>query len=257
MMLWAFTGESHNRQNFNIATPGRLETLSKIGPSQTGIEYLHFSSCGTNVVVKCSSRQLPEVYSLQTNPIYNLGIRLQQEDLISSSTSEMYSTDTSLLYSPDQSRIHQGQSLIRNSSAYRVNLSQDRTQSHLELTKVSNDAKTRQHLVSFPNSWTDLDNSIDITLSKASDTDRNVRVMINQGHKSWYEASEQQESHFPIIVDKDSRAFLPAQSQSLDRRRKRDAAEMLEFDTLFAEDGDELNAPKQRLIEYGGNVPKN
>jgi hypothetical protein len=257
IMLWAFTAESHNRQNFNIATPGKLETLSKIGPSQTGIEYLHFSSCGTNVVVKCSGRQLPEVYSLQTNPIYNFSSRLQQEDLISSSNSEMYSTDTSLLYSPDQSRIHQAQSLIRNSSAYTVNLSQDRTQSHFELTKVSNDAKTRQHLVSFPNSWTDLDNSIDITLSKANDSDRNVRMMINQGHKSWYEASEQQESHFPMIVDKDSRAFLPAQSQNFDRRRKRDAAEMLEFDALFSEDGDELNAPKQRLIEYGGNAPKN
>ncbi|KFZ09338.1 hypothetical protein V501_05591 [Pseudogymnoascus sp. VKM F-4519 (FW-2642)] len=210
IMLWAFTAESHNGQDSNISTHGKLETLSNIGPSQTGIEYLHFSSCGTNVVVKCSGRQLPEVYSLQTNPIYNLSIRLQQEDLISSSTTEMYSTDTSLLYNPDQSRIHQGQSLIRNSSAYRVNLSQNRTQSHLELTKVSNDAKTHQHLVSFPNSWKDLDNSIDITLSKANDTDRNVRMMINQGHKSWYEASEQQEAHFPIIVDKDSRAFLPA-----------------------------------------------
>ncbi|OBT88099.1 hypothetical protein VE02_03625 [Pseudogymnoascus sp. 03VT05] len=167
----------------------------------------------------------------------------------------MSSTDTSL-DRPDQSQIHQGQSLIRNSSAYRINLSQDLTQSHLELTKVSNDAKTRQHLVSFPNSWTDLDNSIDITLSKAIDADRNVRMMINQGHKSWYDASEPQQPHFPIIVDKDSRAFLPAQSQRFDRRRKRDAAEMLEFDAIFSEDGDDLNASKQRLIDYGGNAPK-
>jgi hypothetical protein len=254
MMLWAFTADN------GASASSKRENLSNIGPAQTGIEYLHFSSCGTNVIVKCTGNRLPDVYSIRTHPVYILGIRLQQANPITPSPSEMYSAEAAWSDNSNQSlmapkqRIHSGQALIRQSSTYQVNLSMQQNSNHLELTKVSDSSKTSQHLVSIPNSWTDFNKSVDVALSSSCGADQNVKVVMHQGHKPWYDPTETHEMHFPIIVEKDSRAFLPAESESFSGGRKRDASEMLEFSAVFLEDAGGQKAPKQRLIEYGSNV---
>jgi hypothetical protein len=240
-------------------TSRRNGILSNLGPPLTGIELLHFSACGKNVIVKCIGKTLPEVFSLEENPAYTVALQLQRELPLRSSAQETDSTDITLSENASQSlivpmqRIGHGQALMTHSSSYQVNLSHQQTQSHLELTKTSNNTKTRQHLVSFPDSWTDLDSSVNITLSNTGGADQNIKMVLNQGQKQWYDPTETREMHFPILVEKDSRALLQAESQNISQGRKRTAAEMLTSSTENGQAGHEQIAGQQRLIEYRNN----
>ncbi len=81
---------------------------------------------------------------------------------------------------------------------------------HIELTKTANLAKTTQHLVSVPDSFHDFDDSIDVSMSQTNVTSQgsNIKLVLGQGPKDWYGPTEGRQAHFPIIVDKDSRALL-------------------------------------------------
>ena len=256
VVLWAFTAENRGKQQLSDPASSKSETLSNIGPPQTGIELLHFSACGKNVIVKCTGKRLPDVFSLEGNPVYIIALQLQKELPSPPSMAQAHSTNLTLLDNPNQSlivpkqRIYQGQTLMADSSSYQVNLSHRQTQSHLELTKVSENTKIRQHLISFPDSWTDVDNSVNIALSNTGGADQNIKMVLNQGHKQWYDPTETREMHLPMIVEKDSRAFLRVESQNFGQGRKRSAAEMLKFSAENEQVRDEQNASKERLIEY-------
>lgn len=268
VMLWAFTAAS----KLDRYSPGPpVDDLLTVCPPLIGIESLSFSACGTNVIVKSVGRALPDVYPLERHPVYALAktlVQLGDQPLATTSVAAVESTSTDLTAlhgTHDQSlavpwlRINQNQGLVvHDSSTYQVGLPKtaagtSRAPRHIELTKTSDTARMRQHLVSVPDTFHDLDDSIDVSVSHTNVGSQgcNIKLVLGQGPKEWYDPADTREAHFPIIIDKDSRALLRADEQSFgsSNTRKRQSADMMLMPSARNEPDENPSPRKQRLLK--------
>jgi hypothetical protein len=212
------------------------DAISSPCTSPSTIEYLHFSACGTKIIVKSPGNPLPEVVSIDGDPIYQLAV---QRRLLEHSAG----TDTNLTGTMQLSTISKGESslivpshrmelgqiIVTGSSSYNVNVALGNSQRTIQAVQVSGGTKTTQTMLSLPDSWKDVDKSVHVSVEHATAKENHIKIMLHQSSKPWYDPTETHEQHFPIMIHKNTAAMLRPQHATLSAGRKRDAGAMLDY----------------------------
>jgi hypothetical protein len=220
------------------------------------VEYLHFSACGTKIIVKSPGNPLPEVVSIDGDPVYQLAVQrgpLQHSagtdtNLAGTMQLSTVSEGESSLTIPSH-RMELGQAIVTGSSSYNVNVSLGNSQRTIQAVQVSGETKTTQNMLSLPDSWKDVDKSVHVSVEHATAKENHVKLMLHQSSKPWYNPTEAPELHFPMMIHKNTAAILRPQHATLSAGRKRNAVPMLDYSET-KELGDTIRAnQRQKFLQ--------
>ena len=225
MLLWFFGASQQRSGNGKIFIVDLTqETLSL---NTHGIESLHFSACGKQIIVQEMGMTFPLAQSIESNPAYQQARGFSQPHLDPNIPSrqtgpnEYDEKETAVTILGES--MATGQLFLSGASTSRVNVSLYRNQRTVQLTTVSDSGLMRetQHLVSLPDSWDVVDSKTDLSVSAGSTRENNIRIILNMTSKPWYNLDDGAETHLPAMIWKDSRALLPPRSRMVSSSGKR------------------------------------
>jgi hypothetical protein len=190
-------------------------------PTKSGVKYLNFSACGTQIVVKFCGRFNPEVMCIKSDPVYQWALQQSQDSSNNYNVASQKQKNTQITTSnsfelavgPRSTSLALGQVVVNDSSSHKVVISRNASQRVVQVMYRSGKDEEVQSLVSLP-SWAGVDN-IDITVHAPTTREERINNILNKAAQPWYSLSDPQDVHLPAVVRKDTRAIGPL--------RKRDA----------------------------------
>jgi hypothetical protein len=250
ILLWMF-------ENNSSLELGPEDSYDEICSPPHAAEYLHFSACGTNIIIKSPGEPLPNVISIQGHPLYELAGQRRSFSQHSSKTHanlagtmglSSVSQSQSSLVIPNR-RMELGQAIVEGSTLYNINLSLGNSERTIQAIQSSGGTKVTQSILSLPDSWKDVDKSVRVSVDSAVAKENHIQIMMHQTSKAWYNPTETPELHFPMMVHKNTAAIVRPEHTVVRAGKKRNAAVMLDHSEK-EEVGDISRAiPRQKMIQ--------
>lgn len=157
-----------------------------------------------------------------------------------------------------QHRMELGQATISRSSSYDVKISLGNSERTIQAVQTSKETKTTQHIISFPDSWKDIDKSVHISLEHSTAKENHIKIMLHQSSKPWYLPADSPEPHFPMMIHKHTDAVLPPEHTTSSVGNKRNAEAMLDCsETKGLSEVTEANRRRRLLRENLDHVEHN
>lgn len=212
-MLMSFVADDADNAAIRPQTHDTLGSCS-ICPPREGVEYMQFSACGKNIVVKNVGNPHPAIYPLSQNTVYQSVLQREEardqsaawpgmDSIISHNTQN---TNALIFGRP---KLEIGKPTLTSSSATTdLGLSGWTTRRDVQIITTDEETTTTQHLVSLPDSWTDIGRSTDVSVTESNDGQ--VRIILNQGTKTWYNGPDALHRNLPVVIEKDVQALLPS-----------------------------------------------
>jgi hypothetical protein len=225
IMLWSFTSKEpriYPTQNQFLNQEQQesfSDAISTFLPTRSGVEYLNFSACGTQVIVKFCGRFLPEVHSIKSDPVYQWALKqnkAQSREHGPLGTQKHHRSNFSnggeLAVASHPKSLGLDRIVANDSSSHGVVLSSSRSKREIQVIQRSEGVEEAQPLVSLPN-WEGIDD-INISITTPSTRDERVKIILNKAAKPWYSLSDSPDVNLPAIVQKDTRALVPSRKRN-------------------------------------------
>ena len=245
IQLWMFENdcshhlESNDRSKVMNEQLGVLSTVSSLAKSEHAAEYLQFSACGTKLIFKTYGKPFPEIISITENTQYQLALQKHpQRHSAATETNHIVSMQATTLAEGQSSmiipdhRMELGQSTLAASSSFNVKMSTGNSQRTIQAVKISEETKATQEIISFPDSWKDIDKSVHVSIEHSTAKENYIRIMLHQSSKPWYLPVDSPEPHFPMMIHKHKDAILPPKHTTPSVGDKRSAEALLDYSEI-------------------------
>jgi hypothetical protein len=236
IMLWSFTSRSTQElcnQGISSEPTGFADVISTVLRSRKGMESLHFSACGTQVVVKFVGDHFPEVHSVVSDPVYQWALTQATSPGDCQSLTENHNQSgpikkPKLELERRAASLGLGTFLVGESGASQMVFSNKKSHREVQVVRQTVDGREEiQPVLSLPN-WSHLD-TMRVEVHGPTSRNDKINIVLHKAAQPWYSLSDPVDENLPALVQKDPRALLHSSSRTVNMSRKRNSrGELLE-----------------------------
>ena len=215
----AFGAQVHNRAS--EGKRGFSDVFTSLCTAPRSIEYLNFSTCGTQVIIKHHEQALQDVCSIQSNPVYQTAMEQhsQQRPLNALSTAQVSCPNHDRSRSEDtlekSSSTNELSEIFTATHSRKAELATNDSKREIRIKRISQRGEEVQPLLLLPDM-----HSADIIrfqVGAPMTREQKIRIVLHKAEQPWYTISGPADVALPALVEKDVRALAPLQKRCFKR----------------------------------------
>lgn len=216
----AFGAQVHDRAS--EARRGFSDVFISLCTAHRSVEYLNFSTCGTQVIIKYHDQALQDVCSIQSNPVYQVAMEQHSKQRPLNALSTAQET------CPNQVRARSENALEKSSSsnelsetfvathARNVELSTNKSIKEVRIKGRSQREEEVQPLLFLPEVQSA--DTLRFQVRAPVTREQKIRIVLHKAEQPWNTVSNPADAFFPAVVEKDVRALAPLQKRCFNRK---------------------------------------
>lgn len=225
--LWSFAANTcmaFGPQVHDRASEGKREfseAFTTLCTAPRSIEYLNFSTCGTQVIIKHHRQALQDVCSIQSNPVYQLAMAQHSQQRPSNNPSTAQVNRSNHDSSQNVDMLEETSSTKQLSESFiathfrKAELATTNSKREIRLKNVSQRGEEVQSLLFLPDMLSA--DTIKVQVRAPMTREQKIRIVLHKAEQPWYTMSDPADVALPAIVEKDVRALAPLQKRRLKR----------------------------------------